>query len=266
MKKYTTFSLVNLILGYIFLYLPIAFVVIYSFNASRFSVWQGFSLRWYKELISNEALMNAVLASFKIASISATVAVCLGTLAALVIVRFGAFYGRTLFSGLVSAPLVMPDVITGLSLLMMFVTFERLIGWPSERGIMTVTLAHITLSLAYVYLIVQSRLQDFDISLEEAAQDLGARPFKVFFFITLPLIAPSLFSSWLLAFALSLDDVVIASFLSGPGATTLPMLIFSSVRLGVTPEINALATIIVGLVALVVTFTGFMLYKKQRTP
>ncbi|HLD95475.1 MAG TPA: ABC transporter permease subunit [Alphaproteobacteria bacterium] len=266
MKKYTTFSLVNLILGYIFLYLPIAFVVIYSFNASRFSVWQGFSLRWYKELISNEALMNAVLASFKIASISATVAVCLGTLAALVIVRFGAFYGRTLFSGLVSAPLVMPDVITGLSLLMMFVTFERLIGWPSERGIMTVTLAHITLSLAYVYLIVQSRLQDFDISLEEAAQDLGARPFKVFFVITLPLIAPSLFSSWLLAFALSLDDVVIASFLSGPGATTLPMLIFSSVRLGVTPEINALATIIVGLVALVVTFTGFMLYKKQRTP
>lgn len=264
MRRLSHFSLISLILGYAFLYLPMAVVVIFSFNKSRFMSWAGFSWRWYEALLKNEALVNAVISSLKIATISATIAVVLGTLAAVVMVRFGHFLGRTLFGGLISAPLVMPDVITGLSMLMMFVTLERLIGWPSERGIMTVTIAHITFSMAYVYLIVQARLRDFDRSLEEAAQDLGAKPAKVFFVITLPLIAPSLLAGWFLAFALSLDDVVIASFLSGPGATTLPMLIFSSVRLGISPEINALASLIVGLVSVAVLITSIVLYKNQR--
>jgi putrescine transport system permease protein len=178
--------------------------------------------------------------------------------------RFVNFRGKTLFSGLISAPLVMPDVITGLAVLMMFVTFEQLIGWPSHRGLMTITIAHITLAMAYVYLVVQARLQDFDRSIEEAALDLGARPLKVFLVIVLPLIFPSLMAGWLLAFALSLDDVVIASFLSGPGATTLPMLIFSSIRLGVSPVINALATIIVGIVAIGITIAGIVIHQQNK--
>jgi putrescine transport system permease protein len=195
---------------------------------------------------------------------TATAAVILGTLAAVVMVRFVNFRGRTLFSGLISAPLVMPDVITGLAVLMMFVTFEQVIGWPAHRGILTITIAHITLAMAYVYLVVQARLQDFDRSIEEAALDLGARPLKVFLVIVLPLILPSLLAGWLLAFALSLDDVVIASFLSGPGATTLPMLIFSSIRLGVSPVINALATIIMAIVATGVLIAGIIIHQQQK--
>lgn len=265
MRHLSKTSIASLIFGYAFLYLPILTVIVFSFNESRLvTVWSRFSTKWYKTLLSNEGLIDAVLASFKIAAMTATIAVVLGTLAAVVMVRFSKFRGRTLFGGLISAPLVMPDVITGLAFLMMFVTLEQLIGWPAYRGVLTITIAHITLAMAYVSLVVQARLQDFDRSLEEAALDLGARPVKVFLVIVLPLILPSLMAGWLLAFALSLDDVVIASFLSGPGATTLPMLIFSSIRMGVSPEINALATIIVGIVAVGVTIAGLIIHHQQK--
>jgi putrescine transport system permease protein len=265
MRHLSKTSMTSLIFGYAFLYLPIITVIIFSFNESRLvTVWSRFSTKWYRTLWTNEGLLDAVLASFKIASMTATVAVVLGTLAAVVMVRFVNFRGRTLFSGLISAPLVMPDVITGLAVLMMFVTFEQVIGWPAHRGILTITIAHITLAMAYVYLVVQARLQDFDRSIEEAALDLGARPLKVFLVIVLPLILPSLLAGWLLAFALSLDDVVIASFLSGPGATTLPMLIFSSIRLGVSPVINALATIIMAIVATGVLIAGIIIHQQQK--
>jgi putrescine transport system permease protein len=227
-------------------------------------IWNKFTFKWYLQLLENDALLLAVFSSFKIASLSATLAVILGTLAALIVVRFGRFRGRVAFGGLITAPLVMPEVITGLAMLMMFVALERIIGWPTERGIITVTIAHTTLAMAYVYLVVQSRLVDFDRSLEEAALDLGAKPIEVFLKITLPLIAPALLAGWLLAFALSLDDVVLASFLSGPGATTLPMLIFSSVRFGIDPQINALATIIVCIVMVAVGISGFIVHKKLR--
>ncbi|MES2252735.1 MAG: ABC transporter permease subunit [Pseudomonadota bacterium] len=254
-----------LIIGYAFLYLPIIFLITFSFNESRLpGVWTGFSLRWYSLLFENSALIHAVSTSFQIAAMAATFSVVLGTFAAISMVRFGNFKGRTLFGGLISAPLVMPEVITGLALLLMFVTFERLIGWPSERGMMTITIAHTTLALSYVYLVVRSRLLDFDRSIEEAAQDLGARPVTVFLSITLPLIAPALLAGWLLAFALSLDDVVLASFLSGPGATTLPILIFSSVRLGITPELNALASIIVGIVSIAVLIVGLFVIRSKE--
>jgi putrescine transport system permease protein len=265
MRRFSRAGVAALIIGYAFLYVPIICLIIFSFNESRLpGVWTKFSLKWYRVLWENDALITAVFTSFKIASITATSAVVLGTLVAVVMVRFGNFSGRTLFGGLVSAPLVMPEVITGLALLLMFVTFERLIGWPSERGMMTITIAHTTVAMAYVYLIVQARLQDFDRSIEEAALDLGAKPVKVFMLITLPLIAPSLLAGWLLSFALSLDDVVIASFLSGPGATTLPILVFSSVRMGVSPEINALATIIVGVVSIGITIAGFCVYRRKH--
>jgi len=265
MRNLSKTSMATLIVGYVFLYLPIVMVILFSFNESRLvTVWSRFSTKWYKELWTNEGLLDAVLASFKIASMTATVSVVLGTLAAVTMARFAHFRGRTLFSGLISAPLVMPDVITGLAALMMFVTFEQLVGWPSHRGILTITIAHITLAMAYVYLVVQARLQDFDRSIEEAALDLGARPLKVFLVIVLPLIFPSLLAGWLLAFALSLDDVVIASFLSGPGATTLPMLIFSQIRLGVSPVINALATIIVAIIAIGVMIAGVIIHHQQK--
>lgn len=265
MRCLSKMGMASLIFGYTFLYLPILTVIAFSFNESRLvTVWSRFSFKWYSILMDNEGLLNAVLASFKIASMTATVAVILGTLSAVVMVRFSKFRGKTLFGGLISTPLVMPDVITGLAVLLMFVTFEQLIGWPAYRGIMTITLAHITLAMAYVSLVVQARLQDFDRSLEEAALDLGARPLKVFVMIVLPLIFPSLMAGWLLAFALSLDDVVIASFLSGPGATTLPMLIFSNIRIGVSPEINALATIIVGIVAVGIAIAGILIHHQQR--
>ncbi len=265
MRHLSKTSVASLIFGYTFLYLPILTVIVFSFNESRLvTVWSRFSIKWYKTLWNNEGLIDAVLASFKIAAMTATIAVILGTLAAVVMVRFSKFRGRTLFGGLISAPLVMPDVITGLAVLMMFVTFEQLIGWPTHRGLLTITIAHITLAMAYVSLVIQARLQDFDRSIEEAALDLGARPLKVFLVIVLPLILPSLMAGWLLAFALSLDDVVIASFLSGPGATTLPMLIFSSIRIGVSPEINALATIIIGVVATGIMIAGFIIHQQQK--
>lgn len=265
MRRFFSPSFIVMILGYAFLYIPILTVIIFSFNESKLvTSWSRFSLKWYSSLWNNEGLLDAILTSFRIAAITATMAVILGTLAALSMVRFGKFKGRTLFSGLISAPLIMPDIITGLAMLMLFVATEQWIGWPSYRGWLTITIAHITLSSAYAYLVIKARLQDFDVSLEEAALDLGAKPFKVFMVITLPLIAPSLISSWLLSFALSLDDLVIASFLSGPGATTLPMLIFSSIRLGVSPEINALASLIVGIMTLAVCIAGIIVYRQTK--
>lgn len=262
-KKSSALQICSLIFGYSFLYIPIIYLIIYSFNDSRImGVWAGFSTRWYHKLFDDEALIAAVINSFEIAAIVATISVILGTMAAIIMVRFKRFYGKTLFSGLISAPLVMPEVITGLALLLMFVTLERAIGWPSERGMLTIIIAHVTLTMAYVYLIVQSRMSDFDNSLEEAAMDLGAKPSTVFLKITLPLIFPSLLAGWLLSFALSLDDVVIASFLSGPGATTLPILVFSSVRTGVTPELNALAAIIVGIISFGILIAGFFMHKR----
>lgn len=261
----TWFLTLSLIAGYIFLYAPIVLLIIYSFNRSRLvTVWGGFSTQWYGALLENDRILDAAWNSLKIATVNATVALVLGTVAGLVLARFGRFRGRTLLSGMVSAPLVMPDVITGLSMLLLFVTMEQIFGWPAGRGIVTITIAHITFSMAYVAVIVQSRLAGFDRSVEEAAQDLGAHPAKVFVLITLPIIAPALVAGWLLAFTLSLDDLVIASFVSGPASTTLPMVIFSSVRLGVTPEINALATILVALVTVAVIIAARLM--RQRSP
>ncbi|WP_114375448.1 ABC transporter permease subunit [Elioraea thermophila] len=237
--------------GYAFLYIPIALLVVLSFNDSRLiTVWSGFSFRWYVALWNNERLIDAALLSLRIAAVAATGATVIGMAAGFALARFGAFRGRGLFGAMVAAPLVMPEVITGLSLLLLFVALAESVGWPAERGVTTVTIAHITFATAYVAVVVQSRLADFDRSLEEAALDLGARPWKVFLLITLPLIAPALASGWLLAFTLSLDDLVIASFTSGPGASTLPMVIFSALRLGLTPELFALATVIIVVVSL----------------
>jgi putrescine transport system permease protein len=245
-RLYTVVSL-----GFAFLYLPIVALVVYSFNASpRVTVWQGFSTHWYAALLENQQIIDATLLSLRIAAMNATGAVILGTLAAFTMVRYTRFRGRTLFTGLVAAPLVMPEVITGLSLLLLFVASESLFGWPSERGTTTITIAHITFSLAFVAVLVQARLSTFDRSLEEAALDLGAPPWKVYFVITLPLIAPALISGWLLAFTMSLDDLVISSFVSGPGSSTLPMVVFSMVRRGLSPEINALATLFIAAIGI----------------
>jgi putrescine transport system permease protein len=250
--------------GYAFLYIPIASLIVYSFNDSRLvTVWGGFSTRWYAALLENDQLLTAAGRSLQIAAANATAALALGTLAAVALARFRRFRGRTLFVVLAGAPLVMPDVMLGLASLLLFVAMEQALGWPAGRGMTTITLAHITFSLAYVAVIVQSRLVRMDASLEEAALDLGARPWKVFFVITLPLIAPALVAGWLLAFTLSLDDLVIASFTSGPGSSTLPMVVYSSVRLGVTPEINALATIIVALVTIGVLAAGWIMRRRD---
>lgn len=254
-----------LLFGYAFLYLPILSLIVYSFNESRLvTVWGGFSTKWYAELLQNEQLLGAAWLSVKIAAMSASGAVVLGTLAALALVRFRRFRGRGSLQVMVTAPLVMPEVIIGLSLLLLFVAMQESIGWPAGRGQTTITIAHMTFAMAYVTIIVQSRLAHMDQSLEEAAMDLGARPLKVFFAITLPLIAPALMAGWLLAFTLSLDDLVVASFVSGPGATTLPMVVYSSVRLGVSPQINALATIIVVLVSLAVLLAGLLFYWQEK--
>ena len=238
--RLSTFNMVSLVAGFAFLYLPIVILIIYSFNESRLvTVWGGFSTRWYVALFQNQQLLDAAWVTVRIAFLSATVAAVLGTLAAIALVRFGRFHGHTLFSGMVYAPLVMPEVITGLSLLLLFVAIGL------DRGFWTVTLAHITFSMCFVAVVVQSRLLSFDRSLEEAAADLGCPPVKVFLVVTLPIILPAVVAGWLLAFTLSLDDLVIASFTSGPGATTLPMRIYSAVRLGVTPEINAVCTILI---------------------
>jgi putrescine transport system permease protein len=240
------FTFSALAFGYAFLYIPLVSVIIYSFNDSRLAtVWGGFSTRWYGELLKNEQVLDAAFLSLRIAVVTATFATILGTMAGMALARFGRFRGRTLFSGMITSPLVMPEVITGLSLLLLFVSLQQLIGWPAQRGFSTITIAHTTFALAYVTVIVQSRMAAMDESLEEAAMDLGGRPLRVVFDITLPLIAPAMVAGWLLAFTLSLDDLVIASFVSGPGGSTLPMVIFSKIRLGVTPDINALATLII---------------------
>lgn len=243
MRKLTWFNTTALTLGFAFLYLPMVILVVYSFNASKLvTVWGGFSTRWYGELMRNEAFLDAAWVTVKVAVMSSTLATLLGTMAAYVLVRAGRFAGRTLFSGMIYAPLVMPEVITGLSLLLLF------IGIGMDRGVMTIVLAHTTFAMCYVSVVVSSRLVSFDRSLEEAALDLGCTPFEAFRLVTLPIIAPAVISGWLLAFTLSLDDLVIASFTAGPSATTLPIKIFSAVRLGVSPEINALSTIMIGIV------------------
>lgn len=266
MKSRTAwFRLSSLVLGFAFLYIPILSLVVYSFNKSKLvTVWGGFSTQWYGKLFENTQILDAAGLSLRIAAINATGATILGTFAGIALARFGQFRGRTLLSGMTTAPLVMPDVITGLSLLLMFVAMEQALGWPAGRGMTTITIAHITLTLSYVTVIVQSRLASMDIALEEAAMDLGARPVKVFLLVTLPIIAPALASGWLLAFTISLDDMVIASFVSGPGSSTLPMVIYSKVRLGVSPDINALATIMVGLVTVGVLFTGYLMFRRDR--
>lgn len=250
--------------GYAFLYIPIFSVVIYSFNESRLvTVWAGFSTKWYGELFEDERMVTAALLSLRIAAMSATGAVIIGTLAGFVMSRIPRFWGRTLFTGLVTAPLVMPEIITGLSMLLLFVGLEQLVGWP-ERGVDTIVIAHITFTTAFVAVMVQARLSELDRSIEEAAMDLGARPWKVFVLITLPMIATTLASGWLLAFTLSLDDLVITSFVSGPGSTTLPQIVFSSIRLGVSPKINVLATIIVSIVTTGILIAGVLLYRAER--
>ncbi len=258
MKRTSWFNVTSVALGMAFLYLPILLLVIYSFNASKLvTVWGGFSTQWYGELFRNEALLQAAWVTLRIALITATVATVLGTMAAIALVRYGRFRSRSLFSGMVYAPLVMPDVITGLSLLLLFVA----VGFA--RGFWTIVLAHITFAMCFVAVVVQSRLVTFDRSLEEAAHDLGCPPFKTFFVVTLPLIAPAVAAGWMLAFTLSLDDLVIASFTSGPGATTLPMKIYSQVRLGVTPEINAVSTILIGLVATGVIIASIITKRRE---
>ncbi|MGL4965039.1 MAG: ABC transporter permease subunit [Inquilinus sp.] len=254
-----------LVFGYAFLYVPIILLMIYSFNESRLvTIWGGFSTKWYGTLLENQQMLDAARRSLEIAAIAATVACVFGTVAGLVLARFGRFRGRTLFSGMVTAPLVMPEVITGLSLLLLFVAMEGLFGFPQGRGMVTITIAHITFCLAYVAVIVQSRLVSLDESIEEAAMDLGARPLTVFFWITLPIISPAVIAGWLLSFTLSLDTLVITSFVSGPGSTTLPVYIFSKVKLGVTPEINALATIIVLVVTTGVVIAGGLLVRHEK--
>ena len=251
-------NLTVLTLGFAFLYLPILILIIYSFNESRLvNVWAGFSTKWYGEMAANDALITAAVTTLKVGLASSTLATVLGTLAAVLLTRFGRFRGRTLFAGMVFAPLVMPEVITGLALLLMFLSLGL------ARGYFTVVIAHASFSMAYVAVIVQSRLSTMDRAIEEAALDLGCPPFKTFLTVTLPIIAPAVIASWLLAFTLSLDDLVIASFTTGPGATTLPMKIYSQVRLGVTPEINAVSTVMIGVVTLGVVAASLLNRRAQ---
>jgi len=254
--------------GFAFLYVPILSMIGFSFNASRLvTVWDSVhspTLKWYVALFQNTQIMDAAWLSVRIAVMNATGAVILGTMAGFALMRFGQFRGRGLMATLTTAPLVLPEIITGLSILLMFVAMEQLIGWPARRGITTITIAHISFSVAYVAVIVQARLVGFDESLEEAALDLGARPAQVFRRITLPLIAPALLSGWLLSFTLSWDDVVISQFVAGPGSSTLPMVIFSKVRLGVSPDVNALATLMVLLVAIGVVVSSLFLQRREK--
>ena len=265
MKRFR-FSNLMLVLGLLFIYAPMLILVIYSFNASKLvTVWGGWSVKWYVGLLDNTQLMGSVVRSLEIACYTAIAAVALGTLAAFVLTRITRFKGRTLFGGLVTAPLVMPEVITGLSLLLLFVAMAQLIGWPQERGIVTIWIAHTTFCAAYVAVVVSARLRELDLSIEEAAMDLGARPLKVFFLITIPMIAPSLAAGGMMSFALSLDDLVLASFVSGPGSTTLPMEVFSAVRLGVKPEINAVASLILLAVSLVTFLVWFFSRRAEES-
>lgn len=252
-NRFTWFNVTAIVFGFAFLYIPILILVIYSFNDSKLvTVWGGFSTKWYAGLLDNEQLMDAAWTTLRVAFISATMATILGTMAALVLVRMGRFPGRTLFSGMIFAPLVMPEVITGLSLLLLFVAINF------DRGFWTIVLAHATFTMCFAAVVVQARLSDFDQRVEEAAMDLGASPVATFFQVTLPIIAPSVISAWLLAFTLSLDDLVIASFTTGPSATTLPMKIYSQVRLGVTPEINAISTIMIAFVTVGVLIASYL--------
>ena len=254
--------------GFAFLYVPILSMICFSFNYSKLvTVWDAArspTLKWYGLLFQNDQIMGAAWLSIKIATLNACISVVLGTLAGLVLARFGRFRGRTLLAAMTTAPLVMPEVITGLAMLLLFVAMEQLIGWPAGRGVTTITIAHVTFSMAYVTVVIQSRLANFDDSLEEAAMDLGARPAKVFWRITLPLIMPAIISGWLLAFTLSWDDVVISQFVAGPSSTTLPMVIFSKVRLGVSPDVNALATIMVLIVATGVVCSALFMQRQEK--
>ncbi len=266
MKGRSSLVLTIAVFGYAFLYIPILSVIVYSFNDSRLvTLWGGFSLRWYASLLDNEAIISAALLSLRIAFVTATIATVLGTLVGLGLNRLGNFRGRTLLTGMITSPLVMPEIITGISLLFLFITLSNWIGWPGQRGPVTITVAHVTFSMAYVAVIIKSRLASLDQTIEEAAMDLGGRPLRVFFDITVPMIAPAMLAGWLLAFTLSLDDLVIASFVSGPGSTTLPMLIFSKVRLGVTPDINALATVIIVVVSVGCIIAAVITQRQQKT-
>ncbi|MFB2829546.1 ABC transporter permease subunit [Aeromonas jandaei] len=259
------FAKLMLWLGLLFIYLPMVIMVIYSFNASKLvTVWGGWSLKWYFGLLDNKQLVGSVFRSLEIAFYTAIAAVALGTVAAFVLTRIPHFRGRTLFGGMVTAPLVMPEVITGLSLLLLFVAMAQLVGWPAERGMLTIWIAHTTFCTAYVAIVVSARLRELDLSIEEAAMDLGAKPWKVFFLITIPMIAPSLAAGGMMSFALSLDDLVLASFVSGPGSTTLPMEVFSAVRLGVKPEINAVASLILLSVSLFTFGSWYLMAKAEK--
>lgn len=251
--------------GFLLLYVPLLVLIIFSFNGSRLvSVWGGFSTQWYGELFRNEAVLNATWISVQVAVLAATIGTALGTLTGYVLARFGRFRLRLLLTGMATAPIVMPEVVTGISLLLLFIAMEQLIGWPAGRGVLTIVIAHATFALAYAAVIVQARLTDFDRSIEEAAQDLGGRQPWIFLDITLPVIAPAVISGWLLTFTLSFDDLVIASFVSGPGSTTLPQLIYSKVRLGVSPDINALGSIIVLVIATGVILGSWQLRRAER--
>jgi putrescine transport system permease protein len=268
MRKRGLFSRTALVLGLVFLYVPILSMIVYSFNNSRLvTVWDAAhspTLKWYGVLLSDDEVLDAAWLSLRVAICAATASTILGTLAGTALARFGAFRGRSLLVGMTTAPIVMPEVISGLSLLLLFVALQQAIGWPQGMGALTITLAHISFCMAYVTVVVQSRLAGFDESLEEAAQDLGARPAKVFWRITLPLILPAVLAGWLLAFTLSWDDLVISQFVAGPGSSTLPMVIFSKVRLGVSPDVNALATLMVSVVASGVVVASVWMRRRQK--
>ena len=264
MNRRPVFLISCLCFGFAFFYIPILSLIVFSFNKSRLAtVWGGFSTQWYAKLLDNDQVIKAAVLSLQIAVTTATFATILGTMAGIALARFQRFRGRAGLSGLVTAPLVMPEVITGISLLMLFIYMAEWIGWPGSRGFTTITIAHITFSMTYVAVIVQSRLTAMDLSLEEAAMDLGARPWRVLTDVTLPVIAPALLSGWLLAFTISLDDVVITSFTSGPGSTTLPIYIWSKVKLGVTPDINALATVIIVTVGIGVALAAYIMHRAE---
>jgi putrescine transport system permease protein len=269
MNQRRSFFVVSCIaFGFAFLYIPIFSMVVFSFNASKLvTVWDAANsptLKWYYALLNNDEILDAAWISLKVALINASGAVILGTLAGFALARFARFRGRFILSAMTTAPLVMPEVITGLSLLLLFVALEQAVGWPAGRGITTMTIAHMTFSMAYVTVVVQSRLATFDRALEEAAMDLGARPLKVFFVITLPIVFPAILSGWLLAFTLSWDDLVISSFTSGPGSSTLPMVVFSKVRLGVSPEINVLATLTISAVTVIIIGVSLWMARSNR--
>lgn len=251
--------------GFLFLYIPIISLIVYSFNESKLvTVWSGFSLKWYAALLEDDELLTAAWLSLKIGLLTATASVVIGTWAGFVLARFGRFKGFTLYTGMINAPLVIPEVIQGISLLLLFVALEQMFGWPKGRGMLTIWIGHVMLCVSYVAIIVQSRVKEMNKSLEEAALDLGATPLKVFFVVTLPLISQALLSGWLLSFTLSIDDLVLSAFLSGPGSTTLPLVVFSRVRLGLNPEMNALATLFIVAVTAGVVIANFVMLRQER--